>query len=275
MLPFRRIFHPTDLSPDEQGAFVHALKLTCLARAKLTIMHVDPAVKREDFEDFPRIRPLLTTWGLLPEGSAKADVGRLGIQITKVRALAGHTSTAILSHLALHPADLLVLSTHQREGLARLKQESVAEPVARGAHATTLFVPAGVEGFVSAESGSTNLRRVLIAVPAEPAPQRAIDLAAELATSLGSEKVLFELVHLGTDETFPKFTKPEQPGWTWQRLIAKGDPAEWILAAGKDFDVDLLVMMTEGHNSVIDMLRGSTTERVLRGARCPLLAIPV
>jgi nucleotide-binding universal stress UspA family protein len=270
MLPFKRIFHPTDLSPNEQGAFVHALKLTCLAQADLTIMHVGP----EDFEDFPRVRPLLTTWGLLPEGSAKQDVGRLGIQITKVKALAEQASAAILSHLAMHPADLLVLSTHQREGLARLKQESVAEPVARGAHATTLFVPAGVEGFVSAESGSTNLERVLIAVPAQPAPQRAIDLAAALAISLGREKVLFEMVHLGTEKTFPKLATPEQPGWTWHKLIAKGDPAEWILAAGKDFDVDLLVMMTEGHNSVIDMLRGSTTERVLRGARCPLLAIP-
>ncbi len=274
MLPFQHIFHPTDLSPNEQCAFVHALKLTCLARAELTMMHVDPAVTREDFEDFPRIRPLLTKWGLLPEGSAKQDVGQLGIQITKVRAMAEQPSAAILFHLALHPADLLVLSTHQREGLARLTQDAVAEPVARGAHATTLFIPAGVEGFVSAENGSTNLQRVLIAVSAEPAPQRAIDLATELATSLGSEKVLFELVHLGTDETFPKLTKPEKPGWTWQRLIAKGDPVEWILAAGKDFDVDLLVMMTAGHNSVIDMLRGSTTERVLRGARCPLLAIP-
>jgi nucleotide-binding universal stress UspA family protein len=35
------------------------------------------------------------------------------------------------------------------------------------------------------------------------------------------------------------------------------------------------VMTTEGHDSMLDMLRGSTTERVLRGARCPLLALPV
>jgi nucleotide-binding universal stress UspA family protein len=34
-------------------------------------------------------------------------------------------------------------------------------------------------------------------------------------------------------------------------------------------------MTTKGHDSVLDFLRGSTTERVLQGARCPLLAIPV
>lgn len=274
MLSVRRIFHPTDFSPTDHSAFVHAVKLTCLARAELTIMHVDAAVGREDFEDFPRIRPLLTKWSLLPEGSAKEDVRTLGIQISKVRVLAEQPTAAILRHLALYPADLLVLSTYQREGLSRFTQQSVAEPLARGAHARALFVPAGVEGFVSHELGTANLNRILIPVSRYPDAQPAIDAATELATSLGAEKVLFELVHLGPEEDFPALNKPERPGWTWQRLIATGNTADWILAAGEDFDVDLIVMMTEGHNSFFDHLRGSTTERVLRGARSPLLAIP-
>ncbi len=269
-LSFQRIFHPTDCSPSDLAAFAHALKLTCLAKAELTIMHVG----REDFEDFPRVRPLLAKWGLLPEGSAKHDVGKLGIQVGKVQAVAEHAPTAILRHLALHPADLLVLSTHQREGLARLTHEAVAEPVARGTHAKTLFVPAGVKGFVSAEQGTPDLQRVLIPIAQKPHPQPAVDAATELARALGSKNVLFELLYVGSEEDIPRLQKPEQPGWTWDRLIAKGDPADWILATGRDFDVDLIVMMTEGHNSVMDTIRGSTTERVLRGARSPLLAIP-
>ena len=50
---------------------------------------------------------------------------------------------------------------------------------------------------------------------------------------------------------------------------------EWILVAGGDFGADLIVMTTEGHTSLFDLLRGSTTERVVRGAHCPLLPIPV
>ncbi|BCA56271.1 putative Universal stress protein [Nitrospira sp. KM1] len=270
----KRIFHPTDCSPSDLPAFAHALKLTCLAKAELTMMHVDPTVGREDFEDFPRVRPLLVKWGLLAEGSAKQDVSKLGIQISKVRAVAGDTSAAMLNHLSLHPADLLVVSTHQREGLSRLTHQAVAEPIARGAHANTLFVPTGVEGFVSFEHGTASLRRVLIPVSLQPDPQRAIDAATDLAEMVGSSDVLFELVHIGSDEDFPKLNKPERHGWKWERLIATGDPADWILAAGNDFDVDLIVMMTEGHNSVLDMLRGSTMERVVRGARSPLLALP-
>jgi nucleotide-binding universal stress UspA family protein len=92
---------------------------------------------------------------------------------------------------------------------------------------------------------------------------------------LGSDTVLFELVHIGEEEKLPTLTLPERTGWTWQTLTAKGNPVEWILAVGSDFDVDLIVMMTEGHTGFLDAVQGSTTERVLRGARCPLLAIPV
>ncbi|MDP1769929.1 MAG: universal stress protein [Nitrospirota bacterium] len=274
MLSFRQIFHPTDFSAAESSAFAHALKLTCLVQGELTMMHVDPTVGRKDFEDFPRIRPLLARWGVLPEGSSKSDVVNLGIQIKRVRAVADHATDAILQQLMAHPSDLLVLSTHQRDGFARLTHKAVAEPLSRKTQTKTLFVPTGVEGFVSTETGKINLTRVLIPIVHTPHPQPAIDLAAELASALGSEKVLFELVHLGKEDDLPKFTKPERPGWSWETLAAKGDPVEWILAAGAEFDVDLIVMMTEGHNSLFDLLRGSTTERVVRGARCPLLAIP-
>lgn len=274
MLPFRRIFHPTDFSDTDRTAFAHAVKLTCLVQGELTMMHVDPTVERKDFEDFPRIRPLLARWRILPEGSSKEDVRQLGVQIKRVRVVAGDTKGAILQQLTAHPTDLLVLSTHQREGLARLTHHAIAEPVARSTQANTLFIPTGVEGFVSAETGRTNLARVLIPLAHKPNPQPAIDLAADLASTLGNKEVLFELVHLGKEANTPKFTQPERPGWSWNTLIAKGDPVEWILAAGADFDVDLIVMTTEGHTSLFDLLRGSTTEQVVRGARCPLLAIP-
>jgi nucleotide-binding universal stress UspA family protein len=274
MLPFRQIFHPTDFSAADAAAFAHALKLTCLVQGELTMMHVDPTIGIKDFEDFPRIRPLLARWGVLPEGSAKEDVAKLGVQIKRVRAVADDATDALLRQLTARPTDLLVLSTHQREGFDRLTHHAVAEPLARGTHARTLFVPAGVEGFISTETGRTNLTRVLIPIAHKPHPQPAIDLATELASTLGSENVLFQLVHLGKEEDLPKFTQPNRPGWSWDTLVATGDPVEWILAAGKEYDVDLIVMMTEGHTSLFDLLLGSTTERVVRGTRCPLLAIP-
>ncbi|TMA83757.1 MAG: universal stress protein [Deltaproteobacteria bacterium] len=37
---------------------------------------------------------------------------------------------------------------------------------------------------------------------------------------------------------------------------------------------DLIVMATEGRHGVVDALRGSVTERVVRDAPCPVLAVP-
>ena len=158
MLPFRRIFHPTDFSTEDAAAFAHAVKLTCLAQGELTMMHVDPSIDAKISEDFPRIRPLLVRWGILQEGCSKDDVAKLGVKIKRVRAVADDATGAILQQLMAHPTELLVLSTHQREGLARLTHHAVAEPVARGTHARTLFVPAGVERVaISAETGRAEL----------------------------------------------------------------------------------------------------------------------
>lgn len=101
--------------------------------------------------------PLLARWGILPEGSSKDDVAKLGIWIERVRAVAAHATNAILQQLTAHPTDLLVLSTHQREGLARLTHQAIAEPLARGTNTKTLFIPSGVEGFIAAETGRSNL----------------------------------------------------------------------------------------------------------------------
>jgi len=100
MLPFRRIFHPTDFSAADSAAFAHAVKLTILVQGELTMMHVDPTIERKHFEDFPRIRPLLARWGILPEGSSK-----LGVQINRVRAVADNgrppPTTVLTRHLLM------------------------------------------------------------------------------------------------------------------------------------------------------------------------------
>ncbi len=273
-LVIRRIFHPTDFSEDSQVAFAHALKLAVAYRAELTIMHVDPDVSPEGFEDFPRVRPTLAKWGLLPESSTKGDVTTLGLQIRKVRALASDAKQAIIHHLTTTPTDLMVLATHQHEGFARWVHHSLAEPVSRHMHVKTLFVPSHIQGFVARDTGNTSLNRLLLPISTTPPAQPAIEAATALVSQLNTSPVTLTLVHAGTEAEAKTLVLPEKPNWSWNQLFGKGDPVEWILAAGAEFDVDLIVMATKGQDSLLDVLRGSTTERVLRGARCPVLAIP-
>lgn len=273
-LPWGKIFHPTDFSLDSHTALLHAVKLAAATKAELSIMHVDPEVARGDFEDFPRISPILKRWKLLPPGSGEEHVAQAGLSMQKTRATSRNPTEALLHQLAAHPADLLVMATHQFGAFERWQHRAVAEPVARISHTPTLFVPTHVEGFVVKETGEPKLRRVLIPVNEKPDPQMAIDLTARLAVTLGCERLTGLLIHVGDDRMLSALRYPTHNGVVWRTMICHGDVVDVILGMGAEFDVDLIVMTTEGHHSVLDMMRGSTMERVLRGARCPLLAIP-
>jgi len=273
-LAYRRIIHPSDFSNDSHTALVHAVKLALALQGELSIMHVDPDVARSDFEDFPKVRPILEQWRLIPAGSRRDQIGQLGITIKKTRTVAKNPTEGILDHLSKHPADLLVMSTNQYEGLARWQHQTVAEPVARESHTATLFVPTHVEGFVAKDSGQPTLRRVLVPVSPGANPQLAIDTTAQLATTLGCDNLTVVVVHIGEDEALQSIRYPSQAGWLWHTMTCQGNVVDVILGMGADFDVDLIVMTTAKQHSLLDLMRGSTTERVLRGARSPLLAIP-
>ena len=115
------VLHPTDFSEGSKVAFHHALKAALLAKSKLTLLNVSPDGSSE-FSDFPGVRETLERWGLLQKGSSKAAVGELGIDVRKVVAQESDPVDAVLRYLKKHPADLIVLATHQREGRARSQE---------------------------------------------------------------------------------------------------------------------------------------------------------
>ena len=72
----------------------------------------------------------------------------------------------------------------------------------------------------------------------------------------------------------PAVDKPAAEGRHWHERRTDGDVVETIWGQAADLEADLIVMATQGHDGFLDALRGSTTERVLNGADCPLLAVP-
>lgn len=269
--PLYKIFHPTDLSPASDIAFAHALKLGLLARGELRIMHVDPDLPQTDWSALPRVREALERWGALPQGSSQGDVVRLGLHIEKILAYHEDPTRSLEQHLRHHPADLLVLATHQPDVLARLFSKPVAEPLARHTRIPALFIPDGSTGFVQASDGQTNVRSILIPVGQIPPPHAAIDAAVQLAKILNAPSVTFTLLHIGSAEELPALTLVEHPGWIWQTSVSSGDVVEAITAESES--ADLIVMGTEGPHGFLDALLGSTTEQVLREVRCPLLVV--
>jgi nucleotide-binding universal stress UspA family protein len=64
---------------------------------------------------------------------------------------------------------------------------------------------------------------------------------------------------------------PEPPGIS----VVVGDPAEEILKQVPECQADLIVMGTQGLEGARRLMFGSTTEKVLRESRVPVLAVPM
>ena len=269
-----RILHPSDFSPGSEFAFAHALKLALTNRGELRIIHVAPNSVEVPWKDFPGVRSTLARWDILPEGSSKDAIARVGLRVRKILASGADPVEFIAGYLEDKPADLVVLAAHQREGLAAWLDEKVAEPIARRSKTMTLFVPTGIQGFISLADGSVALKRILIPVDSWPHPKSAVQAAAELAVALGCDEVSFTLVHVASRQGTPLVNEPHREGWTWNSIVRRGNVVEEILEVGATVSADLIVMTTEGRHGFLDALRGSTSERILRHARCPLLAIP-
>ncbi|HAB19294.1 MAG TPA: universal stress protein [Verrucomicrobiota bacterium] len=267
------IFHPSDFSAASEVAFVHALKLALVSKATLNVLHV-ATDSHAEWEDFPGVRDTLERWGLLPKGSSKGAVAAMGLDVRKVMAASRHPVEACLGFLEKHPADLVVLAVHQHEGRMGWLHKSVGGPIAQGAHCLTLFVPHGVEGFVSRLNGAVSLKNILIPITHKPRPQPAIEAAARLIRNLQLVPGSVTLLHVGPASETPVVKIPETD-WTWNSIAKEGDPTEVILESASALGADLIVMTTDGPDGFLDGLRGTTSERVLRRARCPIASLPV
>ena len=272
--PVRTILHPTDFSADSEDAFAHALAICLFVRGELTLLHAgDQYLEGDDWQKFPHVRETLVRWKLLPPGSGRAAVFRdLGIRINKVSAK-GDPLTATMEYLADNPTDLMVLATEGREGLPRFLRRSTAERLARHGGIKTLFVPHAERGFANT-GGELTLRRILVPVAAEPDPRPALVYAARATRLAGGEPVELVALHVGDEPPELSFPEPAGPGCRWRSARAEGDPEDEIVRFAKAEEMDLVVMATHGPDTLRDALAGSTTERVLRRAPCPVLAVP-
>jgi nucleotide-binding universal stress UspA family protein len=268
------IVHPSDFSEASEVAFVHALKIALVAGAKLTMLHVKASPGAE-WQDFPGVRDTLERWGLIPKESPKSAVGQLGIAVAKVLKLSKDPVKACLGFLEENPTDLIVLAVRQQEGSMRWLGKSVGKPIARRAGQMTLFTPHGVEGFVSRKDGAITLRNILIPVTIKPRPQPSVESAARLIRSLQLPTGMVTLLHVGSTAEMPLLKLPVDTDWTWNRVAKVGEPADVILQTAMELRADLIIMTTDGPDGFLDALRGSTSERVLRQARCPVANLPV
>ncbi|RLA04717.1 MAG: universal stress protein [Gammaproteobacteria bacterium] len=108
--------------------------------------------------------------------------------------------------------------------------------------------------------------KVLIAYVAEPAP-----FSPELVVSAdGYEKKVTEKAQKRLEEICQKHIAD---GVETSYQICFGNPYDEIIDLANSKQVDLIVMATHGHSGLRHLLIGSTTEKVVRAATCPVLTM--
>ena len=262
------VIHPTDFSDTSLGAFAHALRIAVAAKGSLHLLHIGSRDEGLDWSRFPHVRQTLARWGMLAEGASQSSVAsELGVRIVKASIRAHDPAEGVGSYVGLHRADLLVLMTHAREGMQRWFHDSVAEASSRQAHLPTLFLREGQTGFVNSDSGALSFQTILMpvdaSVPCLAARRWLMDFGRLIEPT-----VRIHVLHVGTETaSLPADILP---------LVnsREGDVVETILSVAKEIGADLIAMPTAGRHGLLDALQGSTTERVLHHADCPVLAIP-
>lgn len=272
----KNIFHATDFTESSEVAFVHALKLSIAAGARLDLFHVSGKDGGSVVFEFPKIRDTLRRWKLIPENSTREDDMRnLGFFYQKIVGFHKDPVSSILQYLSQHPADIIVLAAHQRSGAGRLLHKSVSEKVSRSSGGMTLFLKDENEGFVSREDGKVNLKNILIPIDVVPDPLISVYAAFKFARLLECSECRFTLLYVGEASRMPTLRLPAHGTWEWNNVrVDNGNVPERIMQAADKYSSDLIVMATQGERGFLDALRGNTTEKILRESGCPLLSVP-
>jgi nucleotide-binding universal stress UspA family protein len=287
MTALRTVAAAVDFSAGSVAALARAADLARRAGAALHVVHAD-VLFQSSGDGAP---PSSTSGGTLRLRLERAarDAGASGATMAvarDVKAVAGITRYA-----AEVEADLLVIGTHGRTGVARLLLGSVAEACVAAAPCPVLTVPRTPGATEPSPEAA-----VLVAVDFSDRSRAAIAAGGRLAALFGAE---LELVHVVRDAgPYPGLAPnilslvdydPAQGEAIRDRLerfadtipdatptalhVGLGEPSRVVTALAAERGAGALVLGTHGRTGLAHALIGSVAEAALRRSPCPVLTL--
>ena len=133
------------------------------------------------------------------------------------------------------------------------------------------------------------LRKILVPIDFSDCSKKALNYAIPFATQFGAELILLHVLepYPAAPEMMPydaesiEHSRLEMEALRKElgevgpcsTVVRKGPPSTEITNAARDLDADLIIISTHGRKGLSRMFLGSTAERVVRSAPCPVLIV--
>jgi nucleotide-binding universal stress UspA family protein len=295
-IQFQTIACATDLSDSATQALRHGVALAREFQSRLLLCHVidlpTPSMYGEAYLapeehlnrnlEFARERIDALMERMAVRWEARICVGQPAEELTRI-ALEDRVQVAITA-------------THGRKGLKRLLLGSVTEKLMRTLPCPLLVVRGG-PNTAPPFDGALRFKRILVGCDFSPDADLALAHALSLAQEFQSE---LHLAHVIEMPTYTEILRPvlehrqssshmikeylqgkldalvPEDARHWCRAVTvllEGQPYAQLLRYADQAAIDLIVLGTRGHGVIDTMLIGSTTDRVIRHAVCPVFSV--
>jgi nucleotide-binding universal stress UspA family protein len=215
--------------------------------------------------------------------AGKLGIGDLDI---KTESSTGDIYSNLKKAIEQYKPDLIAMGTHGRRVFERWILGSTAERVLRHSPAPVLTISAAKASRVPGKP----LRRILVTTDLSNGTADAMQFAVTLARENKARLTVLHVLEETRAITSKKYrneiaARVKRECEKLVPLDAKGEcdvdirieagtPYHVILSVLEKNKIDLAVMNTHGKGMLDRALLGSTTERVVRGAMCPVIVIP-
>ena len=293
----QRILCATDLSDTSSRAIAYGISLAREFQALLIVCHcVDlpaPSIYGEAY--------------LAPEAQLNRNIDYASRRIAELMEghavkwepliLVGHADDEINRVARERSVDITLTATQGRRGLKRLLLGSVTERLMRTLPSPLLVIPAAERDIGRASDGTLRFKKILVGCDFSPDAELALRNALSMAQEFQAELHLVHIIEtpLYTETLKPVFAhRPASPVVIREFLQSKldglvpedarhwcqpvtaleeGQPYAQLLRYADAQAIDLIVLGVRGHGLIGTLFVGSTTDRVIRRAACPVLSV--
>lgn len=301
MITLKKILFPTDFSESAELSLKWALLLAKNFEAELTMFHA-VVLHGDDVNDdvYNRFPDLEKCFAELEEQADSRlekvieDEGKVFIRQVVRRGVSA--SEEILGYIKEEKFDLVVMGTHGRRGIKHLLLGSVAERVVQHAPCPVLTVRESGPKKGVASKTELDVKHIILPIdfsgPSKLAARYAVVLSKLMGARLEVVHVIDSTVHpsfyaigvesiIQADPDLPAraekavhgFMEEAKAALEYNVIIADGKPAVEIAKKAEQMEDPLIVIASHGMGYLERLMLGSTTEKVVRMANCPVLTV--